>query len=383
VRRRLRVGLLAYGLDRPLSGVSRVALELGRALVAQGECEVTFLTPYRRGPFVRQPGARRVYLPGCSRLPGLMLLGGPMLALIARALDLDVVHDPVGISPFTLGRWAGDFRRLVTIHDAIAFEYPQGYPWLNNLLHRTYVPATLPNVDAVATVSRHAQRALSRFLGLPPARVPVVPNGTSATFRPRPPAVVADALRRHGVEGRYVLYVGAFKRHKNLTGLVEAFGRARAELPGHRLVLVGPSQWRFDELAAALRAPGLAEAVKVLGYVPEQDLPALYAGADVYVLPSFHEGFGIPVLEAMACGTPVVCSTVSSLPEVAGDAALLVDPHDPGAIAAAIVRVVSDAGLAADLRERGLRRAAEFTWERSARDYARVYRELVLGRDGG
>ena len=154
----LKIGFLTYGLERPLSGVSRVAVELGRELRRRDDLEVVFLTPYRRGPFVGEPGVRWRYLPGCRLLPGLMLLGGPLIALLARRLGLGLVHDPIGVSPFTLGRAAGRFRRVVTLHDAIAFEYPQGYPFLNNLLHRTHVPATLGNVDAVATDSQHATR---------------------------------------------------------------------------------------------------------------------------------------------------------------------------------------------------------------------------------
>jgi len=374
---RLRVGLLAYGLERPISGVSRVALELGRALLERPDCQVTFLTPYRRGPFAGEPGVRRVYLPGCRLLPGLMLLGGPLIALAARALDLDVVHDPIGVSPFTLGRWAGRFRRLVTIHDAIAFEYPQGYPWLNNLLHRVYVPLTLGNVDAVATDSRHAQRALSRFLGLAPERVPVVPLGAASRPEPVAAAEVAAVRARYRLPGPYVLYVGAFKRHKNVLGLLAAFAAARGRLSGFKLALAGPSQWRFPELEAEIDRLGLRDDVEVLGYVPDEDLLPLYAGAAVYALPSLHEGFGIPVLEAMACGTPVVSSNASSLPEVAGDAALLVDPHDTAGIADALVRVASDRALADDLRRRGRARAAEFTWARTAGGYVELYRRLA------
>src|SRR5688500_6321657 len=113
----MKVGFLTYGLDRPLSGVGRVALELGRALLERPDCEITFLTPYRHGPFADGSGARRVYLPGCRLLPGLMVLGGPLIALVARRLRLDVVHDPIGVSPFTLGRRVGGFKRVVTLHD--------------------------------------------------------------------------------------------------------------------------------------------------------------------------------------------------------------------------------------------------------------------------
>jgi glycosyltransferase involved in cell wall biosynthesis len=372
----VKIGFLTYGLDRPLSGVSRVALELGRALSRREDVEVVFLTPYRRGPFVGEPGVRRRYLPGCRLLPGLMLFGGPLIALVAGRLGLELVHDPIGASPFTLGRWAGRFRRVVTLHDAIAFEYPQGYPFLNNLLHRTYVPATLGNVDAVATDSEHARGALVRYLGLRPERVPVVPLGVDGgRFRPVAPEQARAVAARYGLDGPFVLYVGAYQARKNILALIDAFARVRRERPELRLALAGPSPWAYPALRERLEGLGSA-AVRALGYVADADLPSLYGAASVYVLPSLYEGFGIPVLEAMACGTPVVCSTASSLPEVAGDAALLVDPHDRDAIAAALGRVVSEPGLAADLRRRGLARAGRFTWERTAAGYAALYQRL-------
>ena len=375
--RPVRVGFLTYGLDRPLSGVTRVALELGRALADRPECDVVFLTPYRSGPFAGQRGARSIYLPGCRLLPTLMALGGPFIALAARAARLDVVHDPVGIVPFTLGRWAGRFARLATLHDAIAFENPRGYPLMNNVLHRLYVPRTVRNVDHVATVSRAAAASLRRHLPLGGTQVSVIPSAASSHFAPVEPSTTTAVANRLGAHQPYFLYVGAFKQHKNLTGLLRSFALARRGMPNHRLVLAGPSQWQYPELDATLDELGLGDAVTVLGYVAEADLPALYTAATAFVLPSFHEGFGLPVLEAMACGTPVICSNRDALPEVAADAALMVDPTDLGSLAEAMVRAGSDPALVARLREAGLRRAAEFTWSRTAREYAGLYVRLA------
>ena len=374
---RLRVGLLTYGVNRPLSGVTRVALELGRALQDDDRCDVTFLTPYRIGPFRGGRTARSWYLPACERLPALTVLGGPLIALAARRLRLDLVHDPVGVSPFTLGRWAGRFGRIVTIHDAIAFRYPEGYPRLNNLLHRHYIPATLPNVDAVITVSEAARGDLLAHLGLPGERVRVVASGVSDRFRPVPSEEARQVAARLGLDGPFILSVGARQARKNVPRLLEAFAALRARGIRHRLALAGPTLWSDPTLSATLARHGLGDAVVSLGYVDEQDLPALYSAADLFVLPSLLEGFGLPVLEAMACGTPVVCSNTSSLPEVAGDAALLVGPLDIGEIADAMARVLADAALAAELRRRGLERAARFSWQGTARATVAVYRDVA------
>ncbi|MBI2888042.1 MAG: glycosyltransferase family 4 protein [Chloroflexi bacterium] len=372
-----RVGLLAYALDRPLSGVGRVALELGWALQNQAECQIVYLTTYRRGPF-HDAGEPCWFLPGCGMLPGLMALGSPMIALAARRLQLDLVHDPSGVSPFLLGRWAGGFKRVVTIHDAIAFRHPEGYPWLNNFLHRSYVPATLGHVDAVITVSQHARADLLRFLPATAGRIHVAPDGVSERFAPVPQAVAQQVASRYGCDGPFILSLGAQQARKNLPRLLEAFARLHHQLPAYWLAIAGPSLWAHEDLGDVVRRLGLGDAVRLLGYVPEEELPALYSAASLFVFPSLYEGFGLPVLEAMACGTPVVCSSASSLPEVAGDAALLVDPASVQDMAAAMAHVLTDPDLRAGMRAGGLARARQFTWQRTARETVAVYRSVLL-----
>ncbi|MHB1417624.1 MAG: glycosyltransferase family 4 protein [Chloroflexota bacterium] len=371
------MGFLTYGLDRPLSGVTRVAWELGRRLNEREDCEVVYLAPYRRGPFADGNGYRAWYLPGCSRLPGLMALGGPLIALAARRLGLDVVHDPIGTNPFTVGRGLGPFKRVVTIHDAIAFRYPQGYPWLNNFLHRRYIPALLGQVDAVITVSRYSKRELTRFLRLPAAAVAVVPNGVDGRFRPLSAGSARAVAARYGLSGRYILSVGAVQARKNLGQLLEAFARLHALFPQHKLAIAGPSLWKHEGLQSQVSRLGLVDKVALLGYVADEDLPALYGAAEAFVFPSLYEGFGLPPLEAMACGCPVVCSDATSLPEVAGDAALLVNAGDPADLAEGMRRVLEDGDLRMQLRERGLLRAGAFSWEETARLTLDTYRRVA------
>jgi glycosyltransferase involved in cell wall biosynthesis len=189
-------------------------------------------------------------------------------------------------------------------------------------------------------------------------------------------------IRRYGIRRPYCLFVGNLEPRKNLPRLIEAFGLLRrhglapADLP--QLVLAGTRGWLSSGIFRAAAGQGLeAPDIVFTGYVPPADLPALYAGAACFVFPSLYEGFGLPVLEAMACGTPVVASTASSLPEVAGDAALLVDPHDVEGLAGALRRLWGDAELRADLRERGLQRATLYSWERTARLTLDVYERVA------
>lgn len=372
----MRVGLVVQGLDRPLSGVTRVALELVRAMEAIGQCEL-FVLSTSQGKMLEGIDNERVsYLPGCARVPGLMTLGGPLVAMAARRLRLDVVHDPVGISPFTLGRWAGAYRRVVTIHDAIAFRHPEGYSWSNNFLHRRFVPATLRNVDGAITVSQHARADLEKYLGLPPDFVSVVPNGVGDSFKPLDPVVARQVAKTYGLNRPYILNVGGAQPRKNVDRLLRAYKNLQTSFPDLDLVLVGAGVSRNELLRRAIAGVRLTDRVLMPGAVAEPDLPAIYSAASLFAFPSLFEGFGLPVLEAMACGTPVVCSSATSLPEVAGDAALLVDPLDVDAIASAMDRVLSDQSLASRLRSRGVDRAAEFTWARTARETLDAYRRF-------
>jgi glycosyltransferase involved in cell wall biosynthesis len=376
VSEKLRVGLVCYGLDRPLSGTTRVAQQLGRALLRTDACDVTFLTPYQRGPF-RSATTQSWYLPGCRLLPGLIALGGPIIAWAARQLDLDVVHDPVGVSPFTLGRWAGRFGRVLTVHDAIAFRYPEGYPWLNNVLHRYFVPATLRNVDAVVTDSEHSLSEVTGLVSGAAARAFTVPLGVDERFRPVPEDEARAVAARYGLQPPYVLSVGAQQARKNVAALVDAMAHVHKEFPRHRLAIAGPTQWKYSGVDEAIARLAYPELVVRLGYVKDDDLPALYSLADVFAFPSLYEGFGLPVLEAMACGTPVVCSDTGALAETAGGAALLAHPLESGAIAVAISQALGDASLRASLRDSGLERARQFTWARTAALTAEVYRKVA------
>jgi len=379
--RPLRIGFLTYGLDRPLSGISRVAMELGAALQRSGECEVVFLTPYRQGPFADDPDASSLRLVGCEKLPGLMLLGGPAISYAARRARLDLVHDPTGVCPFTLPDAWGTFGRVVTIHDAIAFRFPNGYPALNNFLQRRYLPMTLRNTDAVITVSDFAREDLSHFLGVGPERLHVVPNGVSKAFRPVDRGTADVVAARYGLHRPYMLTVGRSQARKNLDGLFEAVATLDPSIVPHRLALVGPPMWDDSGIADMIRKHALEDRIVATGYVQDEDLPSIYSGADFMVFPSLHEGFGLPIIEAMACGVPVVSSSAASLPEVAGGAALMVDATDPRALAAAIERMATDERLRDDLRAKGLKRIEQFDWDSVAAMTVAVYRRVLRGSD--
>jgi glycosyltransferase involved in cell wall biosynthesis len=372
----MRFGFLTYGLDRPLSGISRSVIELGRALVRRPNVTPFFLTPYSRGPFIGQGNLGSV-MPMARLLPAFMTLGALQLPIVARKHDLALIHDPAGVSPFLLPRALGPYKRIVTLHDAIAFRYPGGYSLLNTLLHRAYIPRTLANVDAVVTPSHAAGKDLTYFLDLPPSKIHVVPWAADPAFQPLDRSAALAVAARYDLAPPFVLSVGGLQARKNLPALLAALSLARHTIPHLTLAIVGRPMWNYTTLPEAVERLGLASAVRFTGHVRDADLPALYNAAAALCMPSLYEGFGLPILEAMACGTPVVCSTAPALVEVAGNAALCVAPHDHAALAEAIGQAVEDRALADDLRARGLARAASFSWERTAQQTIDVYKHVL------
>jgi glycosyltransferase involved in cell wall biosynthesis len=309
-----------------------------------------------------------------------MTFGNLALSWACRRYQLEIIHDPNGIAPL-LGPGAGT-RRIVTLHDAFAYVYPETHNRLDNWRYRSMLPRALRNADMVLTDSDHSRRDLKRYLALPDANLQVIPLGVDLWFQPLADGEVRRAvLSRYGITRPYLLYLGGINARKNITQLFTAYARIRERHPDLLLVVGGKRQWRTGEIDAAFRRLDLASHVHFTGYVADGDLPALYSAAELFVFPSLYEGFGLPPLEAMACGTPVVTSNVSSLPEAVGDAALTVDPYDVGELVLAIDRLLTDEMLRADLRRRGLERASRFTWARTARETLAIYEQVLRRAD--
>ena len=291
-----------------------------------------------------------------------------------RQQGVEVFHSPNYMIPFGAfpRRRPHAIRCVVTIHDLIPLLFPQYTPRALKtrflFLFRAILRAVAARADVVLTVSEASRADILRLLGAPAGdaqNIVAIPNGVAPAFRPA--ALPLNAPKR-------ILFVGRFDPYKNVLGLLTAFDLLRQQLPGAvRLVIAGAPDPRYPEPLEFARQRGLEADIEWLGYLSGPQLVAAYQQADVFVLPSRYEGFGLPVVEAMACGTPVVCSGVSSLPEVAGGAALLITPDDAAGIAQTIRRVFEEPGLAAALREKGLRRAAEFSWARAARETLRAY----------
>ncbi len=267
-------------------------------------------------------------------------------------------------------------RTVVTVHDLSFVRDPDTVmPGMAEYLNR-WVPASIQRADHVIAVSEATRQDVIEFYKTPPDKITVLYHGVTSEFQPvQEPERLAAVRRRYGLEDRpFVLSVGTIHPRKNYRRLIEAFARVD---PAVLLVIVGSKGWSYAEVFAEVDRLELADRVHFTGYVAEDDLPALYSAADLFVYPSLCEGFGLPLLEAMACGTPVVTSNQSALPEVVDRAGLLVDPYDVEALAGTITALLADPDRRRHLAEIGLARAAAFTWDKTARQLLQLYQKIL------
>lgn len=258
-------------------------------------------------------------------------------------------------------------RAVVTVHDLSFLTVPQAADAGLRAYLTDAVPRSVARADHVLADSEHTRQDLARLLRTPAPKISVLYSGVSPAFRRVEEGErLAEVRARYGLAGPFVLGLGTIEPRKNLERLIEAFGRLVAAGEPHALALVGGQGWLYGPIYERVQALGLADRVHFLGFVPDADLPPLYSAAEAFAFPSLYEGFGLPPLEALACGTPTVVSNVSSLPEVVGDAALQVAPTDVDALAAALARLLHDEPLRARLRDAGPRQASRFTWPAAA-----------------
>jgi glycosyltransferase involved in cell wall biosynthesis len=269
---------------------------------------------------------------------------------------------------------------VVTVHDVSYLSHPQYFTGFRRRQLRLTVKATVRRAAKVLAVSEFSRKAILDAYGIDDSKVVVVPNGTSARFRPMAREAAAAAVReRFGISGPFVLTVGDLQPRKNHLGLIRAFESMMRSEPrlNHQLVFVGKDTWHSKEVhEAAARSP-LAERIRFTGFVSDEDLVALYGACELFVFPSFYEGFGLPILEAMACGRAVACSNTSAIPEVADSAALLFDPESSREMVLAMKDLLVDAELRARMERLALARAAQFSWERAARQTLEVYYDVA------
>lgn len=367
----MRIGIDARLTHYRQAGISQYTLQLIEGLSrcrADGDEFLVLQSSRSREPILERDNVscRRLLTPPHHRLEQLTL------PFEISTLGLNVLHSPDFIPPFRR-----KCRSVITIHDLVFMLYPH---FLTKNAARYYgqIDQAVRRTDAVIAVSQATKRDVVRLLGVPESKVTVIYEAANPVFRPLERPEIAHRVRgRFGIPGEYVLFVSTIEPRKNVPTLLRAFRTLLDDYrPDVKLVLAGERGWLYNEVFRLVTDLHLKEHVISLGRVSTEELLWLYNAAQVLVAPSIYEGFGLTPLEAMACGTPVVVSNVSSLPEVVGDAGLLVDPNDPGELAVAIWRLLSDTQLRACLVDKGFKRARVFSWDKAAEETLALYHTL-------
>jgi len=290
---------------------------------------------------------------------------------VRRALKADIVHASEYFFPRHRGR-----ASVVTIHDITTVLFPQFHTRADIHIHQRKLAFARDHADAVIAVSEASKRDLVEHVNVPEQRIVVIPEAARPIFTELPPPGHRERMQAtYGIARPYLLFVGSLEPRKNLERLLDAYAQVVAEgaAGDTMLVVVGARGWHDAGIVDRLRQERLASRVRWLGFIPDENLQDLYTGAECLVYPSLYEGFGLPILEAMASGCPVITSTTSSMPEVAGDAALLVDPQNTGEIAEALARLLRDETLRTHLATVGRQRTSQYSWRRVATDTLRIY----------
>lgn len=374
----MKIGIDAGCFLEPKSGVAEYTINLLRAMAELRDMEyILFCNSLRRSPnglpdlgqakvqlhSIRLPAKLLSALWGTASLPPIEWLMG----------QFDLFHSPNYRVPFVKNR-----KLVVTVHDLVVVRFPQFHFAARNFeISMSF--RSLHRADCVISVSENTKRDLIEFLGFPEEKIEVIHNGYNPMFHPDiSEDIITPVLGKHGLRRPFILNLGTLEPRKNQSRLIEAFNLlCRDEAKEHSLVIVGQKGWLYDDIFAQVEKLRLEDRVIFTGHVPDEDLPPLVKAAEMLVFPSLYEGFGLPPLEAMACGTPVVTSRVSSMPEIVGDAAILVDPHDLTSIAAGMKLVLEDRDMKESLVSKGLERAKLFNWQTAASQTLEVYNKVL------
>lgn len=321
----------------------------------------------------RFPQAKEVVVPFAN--PATRLFREHLLmAYYYKKERLDIIHNPK--SAISLLK---PCKTVTTIFDLIPVTNPETEKWMARAYWKVQIPIAARYADFVITSSEFAKKEIINRYGTRGDRIKVIPISYNSNCRPIEPGPETEAVKkRYSIPDKYILYVGTIQPRKNISTLIKAYSSlAKSGRITHKLVITGRKGWLYDPLFELIKNEGMEEKAIFTGFVPDEELPYIYNRADIFVYLSLFEGFGIPPLEAMACGVPVICSNTTSLPEVAGDAGILVAPTDQKAVEEAILKIIQSPSLREEMREKGLIQAGRFSWERTARETLDVYREVA------
>jgi glycosyltransferase involved in cell wall biosynthesis len=373
----MRIGIDATALPNQPVGAGNYTIHLVRALTGlKREDELVVFSQPHGIILIEKGGKLPVEWILCPELsPGLRLVWEQThLVTLAKKVRVDLLHSPHYTRPDNL-----PCRSVVTFHDMTFFLYPELHTRAKRLFFPWAMRRSGKTADVLIADSESTRADMVRLLGIDPNKIIPIPLGVDPGFIAISDLTLRDQIqKKYSLPEEFILFVGTVEPRKNLPLLIQSYQQLVVTGIQIPLVIAGKLGWMYEEVFAQIEANKLNNKVRLIGYVDQIDLPVIYSMAKVFVYPTLYEGFGLPVLEAMACGVPVVTSNVSSLPEIVAEAGLLVPPNDPQALAQAIQKILDDNALSLKLRQAGPQRAAHFSWQRTAQLTLRAYQQALL-----
>jgi|AntAceMinimDraft_16_1070373.scaffolds.fasta_scaffold00270_6 glycosyltransferase involved in cell wall biosynthesis len=370
----MRIAIVADPIDEQYAGVFYYTKQLIDALLRIDEKNEYFFIHLRKNKYFM--GKNEVIIPGSRKIPGWMTLRKFLFISFAiLRIKPDVVLEPAHIGPFSL---LHKCKKIVVIHDLTPILFPQYHLKFSRIIHKILLPIILKNADGIIVPSLCTKHDLEKMYN-PSKPIKVTYEAASQEFVPSDEKRIQQVKEKYNISGSYIIAVGTIEPRKNLTMLFEAFSEIRKADIDLKLVIIGKSGWFFKKIVAKMH--GSKEVVIFTGYVERNELPILYSGAEFMVFPSIYEGFGLPPLEAMKCGCPVICSNSSSLPEVCGQAAILFDPAKPEELQKAMLEIITKPDLKKFMKNEGLIQATKFSWERCAEETIEFFMDIFFEKE--
>ena len=365
----MKIGIISAQLNQQLTGVGNYTYNLIKELNKLDTDEgFLFLINYQNNTFFTNDG-----IIVNNPFPALKTYAWhPYLIKKLRRCKLDIIHNPAQIPTF----FKSKKKYILTIHDITPFIFSEEHRLGRPLIYKLLLPRTLKTADKIITDSNSTKNDLINYFNIPEEKIRVILLAADEKFKPLNNKEIREAKQKYSLNFPFILYIGTLEPRKNIPSLIKAFYKLKKKTLQYKLVITGKKGWKYKEIFETIDKLNLQNDVVFTGYVSDEDLPALYNAADLFVYPSIYEGFGLPPLEAMACGTPVITSNTSSLPEVVGDAGIMIDPCNVDGLADAMYEVLTKAGLRANMIKKGLERAEMFSWEKCARETLEVYEEV-------
>ena len=372
----MRIGIDATALPPQPVGAGNYIIQLIRALaLTESDHEFVVFAQPRGADLIELPEENPVeWVIVEERTPGSRLIWEQLLfPNLVRDSGIDLLHSMHYTRPISL-----PCKSVVTFHDMTFFLSPELHTWARRIYFPKIMKTSARRADQLIAVSNSTRNDLIKILNVDPHRVSTTQLGVTPGYMPIDDDVEKQRIiKKYGLPEKFILYVGLVEPRKNLQILIQAYKRLREDDSKYVLILVGRFGWMHEEVVNQVRELNLEDAVRFLGYVPQQDLPLIYNLASLFVYPTLYEGFGLPVLEAMACGVPVITSNISSLPEIVGEAGLLTPVNDLETLYQTMVRALTDKSLRQDLISKGIKRAAEFSWSKTALLTLQVYQRAM------